>query len=177
MSSRFVKENAVIPLPVKAGEDHSGKRGFLVKLAVVGGVAFAALNDSATVPAFGVILDGENEGGFDSVLVLGGQVVVKGKLGGAVTAVGQTLMQKNDGTFVVETTGARVSTAIATELGSTDELIGIIPLQPIKVPAITAVTVATADASDLASAIALANALKVQLNALLVDLTAEEAAE
>lgn len=154
--SRFTKDVAVLALVAAA--DHSAKRGFLVKLSS----GQAALNDSASVPAFGVILDGEKAGGMDSVGVLGGNLgTVKLKAGGAITQ-GSKLQQKSDGTVVVDDGAtARVIVGEALEDAADTELFEAITCFPNKAIA----TVATADASDLATAIALANALKVALNA------------
>jgi hypothetical protein len=172
MSAKFVKDLAVIALVAAA--DHSAKKGFLVKFSS----GQAALNDSATVPAFGVILDGEAQGGQDSIGVLGGNLgTVKLKAGGNIT-LGATLMQKNDGTVVVENTAiARAIVGIALEAAATDELFEAVVISPIKVPAITAAAVVLADATDDATVWALANQLKVELNKLVTDLTAQAAAE
>lgn len=158
MGAKFVKDLAVITLQPAGSEDHSAKKGYLVKLSS----GKAALNDSATVPAFGVILDGEANGGVDGIGVLGGNLgTVKLKAGGAIT-FGARLMQKNDGTVVVENTAvARVVMAIALEAAADTELFEAMVIAPEK----TTAAVATADATDLASAVALANALKAAFNA------------
>lgn len=129
MSAKFVKDSAVLSLPVSGVEDHSDKKGSLVKLSS----GAAALNDSATAEAFGVILDGEKAGGRDSVGVLGGNIgTVKLKLGGNVTVIGSRLQQKSDGTVQVDAgTGSRVVMAKALELGSTNELIECVVFTPV----------------------------------------------
>jgi hypothetical protein len=154
-SAKFTKEVAVLALVAAA--DLSEKRGFLAKLSS----GQAALNDSASVPAFGVILDGETTGGMVSVGVLGGNLgTVKLKAGGTIT-LGAKLQQKSDGTVIVDDAAtARVIVGIALEAAVVDELFEAIVCFPNKVPAL----VATSDASDLATAVALANALKVALN-------------
>jgi hypothetical protein len=123
--SRFVRDVAVVSLEALA--DHSTKRGFVAKLS--GGKA--ALNDSATAEAFGIILDGEAQGGRDSIAVFGGNVgTTRVKLGGNV-AQGARLQQKNDGTLIAEGAGARVVVGKALEAGTTDELIEAVLFAPV----------------------------------------------
>jgi hypothetical protein len=156
-SAKFTKEVAVIALIASA--DLSTKRGYLCKLAT----GQAALNDSATVPAFGVILDGEASGGMVSVGVLGGNLgTVKLKAGGAITQ-GAKLQQKSDGTVIVDDGGttARVIVGIALEAAADTELFEAITCFPNKAIA----TVITPDGSDAGTTQTLANALKVALNA------------
>jgi len=126
MSALFKRISAVVALIAIA--DHSDKAGHLVKLD--GGKA--AINDSATAEAYGVLLDGEEEGGSDSVAILGGNIgTVKFKAGGAITQ-GARLAQKNDGTVIVDpAAGDRVIVGKALEAAAEGELfegIGVFPI-------------------------------------------------
>ena len=124
--SRFTKDVAVIALTPTA--DHSTKRGYLVK----NSSGSAALNDSGTVPALGVILDGEPTTGKDSIGILGGNLgTVKAKLGGTV-AFGALIQQKNDGTVITDAgTGARVVVGRCLEGGVVDELVECVFFPPV----------------------------------------------
>lgn len=129
MSSALASRgNAVISI---TGVDYSGKEGYLVKSAS----GTHALNDSKTVPAKFVVLDGNTSTKDTSVMPLGGGEVVKLKLGGTVKK-GDTLEQKNDGTVVVDENAstARVVIGIALEDGVSGDLIDAITCTPIIQP-------------------------------------------
>jgi len=123
--SKFAREVAVIALTPTA--DHSTNKGFLVKLSA----GSAALNDSATVSAFGVILDGETTAGKDSVGVLGGNLgTVKLKASGAI-AQGALVKQAADGSVVTDAAGARVVVGKALEAAAAGELFEAIVFNPV----------------------------------------------
>ncbi len=117
MSAKFVKDLAIIAMTPTA--DHSTNKGYLVK----NSSGSAALNDSATAAALGVILDGEPTTGKDSIALLGGNLgTVKLKAGGTITAF-SLLAQKNDGTVIVDAgTGARVVMGRALEAAVSTEI-------------------------------------------------------
>ncbi len=168
--SKFAREEAVLALTPTA--DHSAKRGYLVK----NSSGSAALNDSATVPAMAVILDGEPTTGKDSVALLrGGVPPVKLKASGTIAKF-DLVQQAADGTVVTDAgTGARVLVAVAMEAAAAGELFEAAVFAPLKILALSALTssaIATADGSDAGTTQTLANALKVGFNLLQADVAA-----
>ncbi len=122
-----VQDKAIESL--EPNETHVDKEGYLVKLSS----GKAALNTSATVEAYGVILDGEDTTGRSSIGVLGGNIgPVRLKNTVAAISKGERLMQVNDGTVTKDAgSGARVVVAKALEDGSVDELVKCLPILPI----------------------------------------------
>jgi hypothetical protein len=95
MSSLYARGNAILPY---SGVDFSAAQGKAVKF--VNGVP--AVHDSATVPATGIILEGNVAAGVSSIGILGGlpaPVLIKIAADSAALKFGDTVMQKNDGTW------------------------------------------------------------------------------
>ncbi len=126
MSAKYVKDLAIVAMTPTA--DHTALKGYLV--ANSGGNA--AVNTSTTVPALGVILDGEPTTGKDAIALLGGNHgTVKLKAGGAITAFAK-LQQKNDGTVIVDAgTGARVIVGLALEAAALNEIFEAMVIFPV----------------------------------------------
>jgi hypothetical protein len=95
MSSLYARGNAIIPV---TGVDLSAAQGKAVKFAA----GVVAVNDSAVVPAIGIVLEGNVAAGRSSIGILGGlqaPVLVKIAADSAALKLGDTIQQKNDGTF------------------------------------------------------------------------------
>jgi len=120
------RASAIIPLTPAV--DHSEKEGYFVKLSS----GEAAVVTSATDLPFGIILDGEDTDGKDSIAVCGGNAgPVEVKLNGTVS-MGDYLQLESDGTVIENAgSGARVLVAIALSDGVAEELIPAILLTPI----------------------------------------------
>jgi hypothetical protein len=122
MLARETPVFAIIP-----AADYTDYRGYLVTFAS----DTATLNTSASVVAFGVILDGESTTGKCSVIALGAGESVKMKAGGAITQ-GALVQQHTDGTVITDaTTGARVLVGRAMETAASGELIEVAMLGPV----------------------------------------------
>lgn len=94
-SALYAQGNAVVPV---TGVDLSAALGKAVKFAA----GVPAVNDSATVPAIAVVLDGNTADKQSSLGILGGldaPVLVQIAADAAALKFGDTIMQKNDGTF------------------------------------------------------------------------------
>lgn len=124
-SSQFARLTAVLPFTPAA--DYTDKKGYLVDLAA----DVATISGSATVPAKGIILEGDNTDGQVSVGILGaGLPPVFMVAGGAITK-GDAVIQNNDGTVVTDTgSGARVKVGIAVEDAAEDEVFEVAPITP-----------------------------------------------
>ena len=120
-------------LPQTPAADYSTKKGYLVDLAS----GTATVSSSATTPAKGVIIDGnDTAAGFASekvsVAILGNvQGSVPMRASGTITA-GDAVQQAADGTVVTDAgTGSRVIVGIAAQSGVTGENIEVFPIGPI----------------------------------------------
>jgi hypothetical protein len=132
MSALFCRSNAVVPFTPSA--THVDKQGYLVDLA--GEVA--TISTSATVPAKGVILDGQATTGQSSIGILGTiDGTVRMKTSGAI-AKGARVIQAADGTIVTDTGpgNARVVVGVALEASTAAgaELIEVAPMAPMILP-------------------------------------------
>lgn len=125
MSSGQIKPTTVES--IEAAADHSEKRGHFVELS--SGKA-AIVNSTADLP-YGLILDGEPQGGQDSVAICGGNAgSVRVKVGGPV-AKGAYGQLENDGTVITDSgAGARVIVCRFLEDGVEDELVEAILINP-----------------------------------------------
>jgi hypothetical protein len=123
----IVRKEAIIALTPAA--DHSEKEGYFINLTAGVPVVCSAVTD---VP-FGVLIDGEEANGVDSVGVCGGNLpTILVKLSGSVSK-GQTLQLHSDGSCVVDAgSGARVVVAQALEDGVSGDLIEAVILTPVK---------------------------------------------
>jgi hypothetical protein len=121
----FARESAVYALT--PATDLSAKRGYTVTIA--GDVA--TLSASSTVPARGVILNGEPTTGKASIGILGQIPPVVMKCGGTITK-GDLVQQNNDGTILTDAAaGARVVIGVAMESGVIGELIEVSTRTPL----------------------------------------------
>lgn len=129
-SSLFARAVAVLGFTPSA--DHTGKGGYLVGLA--GDVA--TISASATVPAEGVILDGNDVDAESSIGILGTLAgTVRLKTSGAI-AKGARVMQAADGTIVTDAGPgtARVVVGIALEAADAGDLIEVATFAPMILP-------------------------------------------
>lgn len=128
--SKEIRSNAVISLTPAA--DYSAKKGYLVTMAS----ETATLSASATTPAVGVILEGnDTTAGYAtervSVAILGAtKGTVPMRLGGNVTK-GELVKQHTDGTVIADAGGARQVVGVAMETGVTGENIEVAPRTPL----------------------------------------------
>jgi hypothetical protein len=115
-------------LPLTPAVDHSDYEGYFVKLSA----GEAAVVTSATDLPFGVILDGEDTDGQDSIAVCGGNAgPCEVKLNGTVSK-GAYLQLESAGTVITDAgSGARVLVGIALDSGVAEELIPAVLIPPI----------------------------------------------
>jgi hypothetical protein len=117
------KGSSIIPV---TGIDLTGKEGYLVK----NNAGVHALNDSATVPALGVVLEANPAAKQSSIGLLGGIPPVRMVAGGAI-ALYDEVEQKNDGTVVTDAgAGARVIVGRAMEAAAAGDLFLVQPCAP-----------------------------------------------
>lgn len=121
-----LRQSAILPLTPAV--DHSDYESYFVKLSA----GKAAIVTSATDLPFGVILDGEDTDGQDSIAVCGGNAgPCEVKLNGIVSK-GAYLQLESDGTVITDAeTGARVLVGIALESGVAEEKIPAVLITPI----------------------------------------------
>lgn len=128
--SGMYRENAVISLTPAA--DYSAKKGYLVDIAS----ETATISTSATTPAKGVILEGnDTTAGYARERV---SVGILGALGGTVPMrcggtieKGAQVCQHTDGTVITDAgSGARTAVGIALEGGEAGENIEVAPITP-----------------------------------------------
>jgi len=126
MSSGQIK--AVTVESIEAAADHSAKRGHFVE---IDGDGNAAVVNATTDLPYGLILDGEEAGGQDSIAVCGGNAgSVRVKVGGPVSK-GNFGQLESDGTVIVDSAaGARVIVCRFLEAGVEDELVEAILMVP-----------------------------------------------
>jgi hypothetical protein len=128
-SALFSRAVAIIDV---TGVDYTGKEGYLVKSAA----GVDAINDSLTVPAFGVILDGDLAARNSSVGILGAlSGTVRLKAGGAIKQFDR-LIQKADGTVLTDpgVGTARVVVGVAMEDAAAGDLLEAATLAPVILP-------------------------------------------
>ena|SRR5437867_3850325 len=128
-SALLTRETAIVPV---TGVNYTDKEGYLVKAAA----GVHALNDSKTVPAFGVILEGVAAAKNSSVGILGAlSGTVRLKAGGAIKQFDR-LEQKNDGTVVTDEAAgtARVVVGVALEDAAAGDLFEAATLAPVILP-------------------------------------------
>ena len=128
-SALLSRGDAIVPI---TGVDYTAKEGYLVKAAA----GVHALNDSKTVPAFGVILEGGAAAKNSSVGVLGALGgPVRLKAGGAINQFDR-VEQKNDGTVVADEGAgtARVVVGVALEAAAAGDLFEVATIAPVILP-------------------------------------------
>jgi len=123
----IARKEAIIAMTPAA--DHSEKEGYFVEIVD----EEASVCDSAADTPHGVILDGEDTDGQDSIGVCGGNFgPAHVKLSGAVSN-GASLQLHTDGSVITDAgSGARVIVAKALEDGVSGDLIEAVILTPIK---------------------------------------------
>jgi hypothetical protein len=130
MSALFCRSNAVVPYTPSA--THVNKEGYLVDLAN----DTATISSSATVPADGVILEGQLTTGQSSIGILGALGgTVRLKTSGAI-AKGARVQQAADGTVVTDAGpgNARVVVGVALEAAASGDLIEVATFAPMILP-------------------------------------------
>ncbi len=131
MSSPYSARASAIIEAVGA-TDLSAKKGSTVTLAVSAGVMTATLSASASVPAVGIIMNGEATTARSTIGILGapGLGTVYMKTSGVIAA-GARVQQAADGTIVTDAgTGARVVIGVALEVAASGDLIEVAPIAP-----------------------------------------------
>jgi hypothetical protein len=111
-SSLYAQGNAIVPV---TGVDFSAALGKAVKFTA----GVPAVNDSATVPAKGIVVEGNIAARQSSIAILGAlpaPVLVLIAAGSAALSLGDGLMQAADGTFTKDTgAGARSICGVVTD--------------------------------------------------------------
>jgi hypothetical protein len=127
MSSLYARGNAIVPFTPSASQED--KEGYLVDLA--GNVA--TISASASVPAKGVILEGQNTTGVSSIGILGGLAAPVRLRAGGTIAKGAELQQNNDGTVLTDAGAgnARLIVGIALEAAVAGQLFDAVTHTPI----------------------------------------------
>jgi hypothetical protein len=106
-------------LPFTPSADHRTKEGYFVDLS--GGEA--VLSSSATTRPFGLILEGENTDGVDSIAVCGGNAgPARVKASGTIAQGAYVQLHTNGSVVTDATSGARVLVGIALESAVSGDL-------------------------------------------------------
>ena len=130
MSALYTRGNAIIPQTPSA--THVSKEGYLVDLAA----GTATISTSATVPADGVILEGQATTGQSSIGILGALAgTVRLKASGTIAA-GARVIQAADGTVVSDSGpgNARVVVGVALEAAVSGDLVEVATMAPMILP-------------------------------------------
>jgi hypothetical protein len=124
MSALYTRESAIVAV---TGVDFSTNEGYLLKNTA----GVLAVNDSASVPAVAVVLEG-NVAAKDSAIGILGALsgTVRLKTSGAITKF-DLVQQAADGTIVTDAgTGSRVIVGRALEAAASGDLIEVATLTP-----------------------------------------------
>lgn len=121
------RTTTVVPLTPAA--DHRNYEGYS---GVLSGSTFA-LGSSPTAKPYGVIIEGENTDGVDSIAIFGGNAgIVKVKLSGTVSKGGYGQLHSDGQTFVADAeSGARVVCCIFDEAGVSSDLVDAVLITPV----------------------------------------------
>lgn len=124
MSALYARENAII---VHTGLDLTDKEGYLLKESS----GALAVNDSATVPARAVCLNGEVAAKDSSVGILGALAgTIRLKTSGAIAKYA-LVQQAADGTVVTDAgSGARVLVGVALAAAASGDLVEVATIAP-----------------------------------------------
>ena len=126
MSSLYARGNAIVPFTPSATQ--VDKEGYLVDLAD----DTATVSSSASVPAKGVILEGQDTDGISSICILGGIAAPVRLRAGGTIAQGAEVQQNADGTVLTDAgTGARLIVGIALEAAVAGQLFDAVTHTPI----------------------------------------------
>jgi hypothetical protein len=129
MSALKARDNAFV---VVDGVDYTDKEGYLVKSAA----GVHAVNDSATAPAIGVLVEGNAAAKNSTIGILGAiEGSVRMKAGGAIAKFDR-VQQKNDGTVITDAGAgnARVVVGVALEAAAAGDLFEVAPIAPMILP-------------------------------------------
>lgn len=120
------KKEAILPFTPAA--DHRTYEGYFVDVSA----STATVSSSASTRPFGLILEGENTDGVDSIAVCGGNVgPVKVKSSGTI-AQGAYCQLHTDGTVITDaTSGARILVCIALEAAVSGDLFDAVLITPV----------------------------------------------
>jgi hypothetical protein len=127
MSSLYARGNAIVPFTPSASQEDM--EGYLVDLA--GNTA--TISSSASVPAKGVILEGQDTTGVSSVGILGGIAAPVRLRAGGTIAKGAEVQQNTDGTVITDAGNgnARLIVGVALEAAVTGQLFDAVTHTPI----------------------------------------------
>lgn len=127
MSSLYARGNAIIPFTPSA--DHTDKEGYLVDLA--GDVA--TISSSASVPAKGVILEGQDTDSVSSIGILGGLAAPVRLRAGGTIAKGAEVQQGADGRVLTDAGNgnARLIVGVALEAAVAGQLFDAVAHKPV----------------------------------------------
>jgi hypothetical protein len=127
MSSLYARGNAIIPFTPSASQEDM--EGYLVDLAG----DTATISSSASLPAKGVILEGQDTTGVSSIGILGGIAApVRLRAGGSI-AKGAEVQQNTDGTVLTDAGNgnARLIVGVALEDAVSGQLFDAVAHKPI----------------------------------------------
>ena len=127
MSSLYARGNAIIPFTPSASQEDM--EGYLVDLAG----DTATISSSASVPAKGVILEGQDTTGVSSIGILGGLAAPVRLHAGGTIAKGAEVQQNTDGTVLTDagSGNARLIVGIALEAAVAGQLFEAVTHTPI----------------------------------------------
>jgi hypothetical protein len=127
MSTLYSRGNAIVPFTPSASQEDM--EGYLVDLAG----DTATISSAASIPAKGVILEGQDVTGISSIGILGGIAApVRLRAGGAI-AKGAEVQQNNDGTVITDAGNgnARLIVGVALEAAVAEQLFDAVTHTPI----------------------------------------------
>jgi hypothetical protein len=127
MSSLYSRGNAIIPFTPSASQEDM--EGYLVDLAG----DTATISSSASVPAKGVILEGQDITGVSSIGILGGLAAPVRLRAGGTIAKGAEVQQNNDGTILTDAGNgnARLIVGVALEAAVAGQLFDVVTHTPV----------------------------------------------
>jgi hypothetical protein len=126
MSSLYARGNAIVPFTPSASQEDM--EGYLVDLAG----DTATISSSASVPAKGVILEGQETTGVSSIGILGGIAAPVRLRAGGTIAKGAEIQQNTDGTLITDAgSGARLIVGVALEAAVAGQLFDAVTHTPI----------------------------------------------
>ena len=127
MSTLYSRGNAIVPFTPSASQEDM--EGYLVDLAG----DTATISSSASVPAKGVILEGQDVSGISSIGIIGGLAAPVRLRAGGTIAKGAEVQQNNDGTVLTDagSGNARLIVGVALEAAVTGQLFDAVTHTPI----------------------------------------------
>jgi hypothetical protein len=127
MSTLYSRGNAIVPFTPSASQED--KEGYLVDLAG----DTATISSSASIPAKGVILEGQDVTGISSIGILGGIAAPVRLRAGGTIAKGAEIQQNTDGTILTDAGNgnARLIVGVALEAAVAGQLFDAVTHTPI----------------------------------------------